>query len=76
MELCVPFFIYNHANAFKVDAEIKFKKYTRKMEENGDFQWIKIVFIGLKSVILDNLVIGTVCIMVYSLFITSCMFLK
>ena len=30
MELCVPFFISNHANAFKVDAEIKFKKiYTK-----------------------------------------------
>jgi hypothetical protein len=48
MELCVPFFSSNHANAFKVDTfswtEKKFKKkYTRKMEENGDFQWIKIV---------------------------------
>jgi hypothetical protein len=58
MELCVPFFSSNYANAFKVDTfswtEIIFKKYTRKMEENGDFQWIKIVFIGQKSVILDN----------------------
>ena len=45
------------------------------MEENGDFQWIQIVFIGQKSVILDNLMIGIVRIMVYSLFITSCMFL-
>ena len=58
MELCVPFFSSNHANAFKVDTfswtEIIFKKYTRKMEEIVDFQWIKIVFIGQKSVILDN----------------------
>ena len=41
MELCVPFFISNHANAVKVDtfsqAE-KNRKYARKREENGDLQ--------------------------------------
>jgi hypothetical protein len=58
MELCVPFFSSNHANAFKVDTfswtEIKFKKIYTKNGGKWRFSMNKNRIYRPKISVLDN----------------------
>jgi hypothetical protein len=53
MELCVPFFISNHANAVKVDTFSQTEK-KRKHARKRRFAMNKNCIVGQKSVISDN----------------------
>ena len=39
MELCVPFFISNHSNTFKVDTLVKLKKIKIYMKKGGKWRF-------------------------------------
>ena len=56
MELCVPFFISNHSNAFKVDTLVKLKQIKIYMKKGGKWRFAmnKNCIVGQKSVISDN----------------------